>query len=103
MFPAWMKYVYKHDLDRFCRFAVNVWGCEPSLDKEKLALEGIEKTRQFFKSIGMPVNFEEIGAKKEDIPLLTKKAVAASSTGTLGGFAVLNASDIQKIYEIAAA
>ncbi|MDD4700366.1 MAG: iron-containing alcohol dehydrogenase, partial [Oscillospiraceae bacterium] len=27
VFPAWMTYVYKHDINRFAQMAVNVWGC----------------------------------------------------------------------------
>jgi alcohol dehydrogenase len=32
VFPAWMKYVYKHDVGRFARFATRVWGVEPRFD-----------------------------------------------------------------------
>ena len=30
VFPAWMKYVYKHDIKRFCQFATRVWDVEPN-------------------------------------------------------------------------
>ncbi|MGI5849700.1 MAG: iron-containing alcohol dehydrogenase, partial [Christensenellales bacterium] len=44
IFPAWMKYVYKHDIARFTQFAVRVWNVEQSFsDPEKTVLEGIER------------------------------------------------------------
>ncbi len=45
IFPAWMKYVYKHDINRFAQFAVRVWNVENSFwSPEKTAIEGIKKT-----------------------------------------------------------
>ena len=42
IFPAWMKYVYKHDVNRFANLAVRVWGCQmDEQNPEKTALEGI--------------------------------------------------------------
>jgi len=33
VFPAWMKYVYKNNLDRFVQFAVRVWNVEMNFDE----------------------------------------------------------------------
>jgi len=64
VFPAWMKYVYKMDVERFAQFANRVWGVEyKPTDLEGMALEGIEKMKTFFRSIGMPVSLTEL-----DIP-----------------------------------
>ena len=69
--PAVFKYVMDHDIMRFAKVAVRVWGCEMDFDHpERTALEGIEAFQKFLISIGMPKNFEELGAKKEDIPKL---------------------------------
>lgn len=100
MFPAWMKYVMHHDVNRFAQFAVRVWGCQMDFQyPENTAREGIEKTEQFFATIGMPVRFSGLGAKAEDIPLLVKTAGLGSRT--MGSFVKLTESDIQKIYELA--
>jgi len=101
--PAWMSYVYKHDINQFARFAVNVWGC--TLDEsnpEATALEGIRKTKAFFSAIGMPTSFAEIGAKEEDIPFLVKMSL--TETGgreALGRFVPLYAKDIEAVYRLA--
>ena len=44
--------------------APRVWCCQMDFDHpEVTALEGIEAFRSFLISIGMPKNFEELGAK----------------------------------------
>ena len=73
----------------------------PQLDDElKTALEGIQRFRQFLKSMGMPINFKELGAKEEDIPVLVEKL--GIGNGTRAGFMELTADDVTKIYKIAA-
>ncbi len=101
IFPAWLKYVMHHDINRFVQFAVRVWGCEPDKNNpEKTAKEGIEQLVAFLKSIGMPTTFAEIGAKKEDIPALVAK-IGLVNGRTLGNFVKLTAEDVTKIYELA--
>jgi len=100
MFPAWMKFVHENDLDRFVQFATRVWGVENSGDKKAIALKGIEALEKFFTSIGLPVNFEQLGAKKEDIDQLVK-VLAINTGGKFGGFVTLNMDDARKIYELA--
>jgi len=100
MFPAWMKYVYEEDIDRFVRFATNVWDIEHKGDKKETALAGINATKSFFKLIGMPINFEELGAKKEDISALVS-ILKINTGGNFSSFKKLNMEDAKKIYEIA--
>jgi alcohol dehydrogenase YqhD (iron-dependent ADH family) len=100
MFPAWMKYVMKHDVMRFAQFAVRVWGCEMDFQNpEKTALQGIERYEKFVSSLGMPIRFAELGAKAEDIPLLVK--TLGLGENTLGSFVKLTSEDARKIYELA--
>ncbi len=99
--PAWMEFVYKHNVMRFAQAAVRVWGCKMDFENpEATALEGISRFRSFLHSIGMPINFEELGAKKEDIPALVEKF--GIGDGRTGGFVALSAADITEIYNIAA-
>lgn len=101
MFPAWMKYVMDHDLDRFVQYATRIWGVEndPS-DKKGTALKGIEAYENFLLSISMPIGFKALGAKKEDIPFLVK--TAALGDRTLGSFVKLTQEDVTRIFELAA-
>ena len=93
--------VYKHDVMRFAQAAVRIWGCKMNFaDPEQTAKEGIKRFRQFLHSIGMPINFTELGAKEEDIPKLVEKF--GIGDGRTGGFVKLSSDDIAEIYRIAA-
>ena len=99
--PAWMEYVYKHDVDRFVKMATRVFGCElDEKNPENTAKAGIKAFRQFLHDIGMPINFTELAAKKEDIPVLVDKL--GIKDGQIGGFVRLSATDVANIYKIAA-
>jgi len=102
IFPAWMEFVHKHDLNRFAYFAKKVWGVNDCGNKAEMASKGIRATRDFFASLGMPINFEQIGAKKEDIDKLVKVLALNSTNRQLGWFVKLSMDDARKIYEIAA-
>ena len=99
--PSWMEFVYKHNVMRFCQMATRVFGCQMNFENpEATALEGIRRFRSFLHSIGMPINFAELGAKEEDIPALVEKfGIGRRRTG---GFVALSADDITEIYKIAA-
>ena len=97
--PAWMEYVVDHNVMRFAQMATRVFGCEMNFENPKAtALEGIRAFRRFLHSIGMPINFAELGAKEEDIPKLVEKL----NPGDGWGFVPLKAADVTEIYKIAA-
>ena len=48
----------------------------------------------------MPINFEERGAKEEDIPVLVEKF--GLGDGKTGGFVQLTSADVAEILRIAA-
>lgn len=100
VFPAWMKYVYKHDVLRFAQFAQRIFGCQMHEDNpEATALEGIQRLTDFWKSIGLPTTFEELGAKEEDIPEMVRK-VAYAADGTRGKFVPLTPDMVADVYKL---
>ncbi len=97
--PSWMEYVVDHNVMRFAQMATRVFGCEMNFENPKAtALEGIKAFRRFLHSIGMPINFAELGAKEEDIPKMVEKL----NPGDGWGFVPLKAKDVTEIYKIAA-
>ena len=99
--PSWMEYVHKHNVLRFCQMATRVFGCQMNFkNPEATAVEGIHRFRSFLHSIGMPINFAELGAKEEDIPVLVEKI--GIGDGKFGGFMELDRNDVTEIYKIAA-
>ena len=98
IFPAWMKYVYKNDIERFARFAVRVWDVESDFyDIEKVALEGIKKLENFFREIGLPVTLKEANIPHDRFDEMARKC---TEMGPVGNFIKLNKDDVLKILEI---
>lgn len=100
--PAVFKYVYNHDVMRFAKLAVRVWGCQMDFDHpEVTALAGITALENFLRSIGMPLSFAELGAKEEDIPKLVEMLCYGDGrTGSISGFVTLDTEDCTKIYKM---
>ena len=99
VFPAWMKYVYKHDLPRFAQYANRVWNVDiNTFNLEETALEGIRRTKEFFKSISMPVSLKDADIPRDRIPEMAKKG---AENGPLGQFVPLYEKDIAAILELA--
>ncbi len=100
IFPAWMTYVMKQDVSRFAQLAVRLWGVPMDFaNPEVTAREGIERLKRFLTSIGMPINFRELGAKEEDIPTMVEKLGLGEHT--MGSFYKLNSKDVEAIYRLA--
>ncbi|HHW68701.1 MAG: alcohol dehydrogenase [Epulopiscium sp.] len=101
VFPAWMKYVYKHDINRFVQFAVRVWNVEQDFfDPEKTALQGIEKLEEFFKTIGLPIRLEGLGITDDRLEEMADKGTD-SDRRTLGNFVKLGKQDVYNILKLA--
>lgn len=100
--PAWMEFVMDHDIPRFVRFAVNVMDCErDDTHPEATAREGIARLRDFFRSLGMPVTLEEIGAKAEDIPAMLEHRSKKPGGFPFGGFMKIGPSEMEAILRLA--
>ena len=100
--PAWMEYVMKHDVMRFCKVATRVWGCPMDFDNpEATAMAGIKAFRSFLTSIGMPSTIEELGATEADIEYFVK-TLGLNGKKT-GGFVGLGQEDASNIYKLALA
>lgn len=98
--PSWMEFVMSHNVMRFAQMAVRVFGCQMNFENpEVTAKEGIRAFRSFLHSIGLPVNFAELGAREEDIPELVKNL--GLGDGKTGGFVNLSSDDVAEIYRIA--
>lgn len=102
VFPAWMKHVYKNNVNRFVQFAVRVWKVEQDFeDPEKTALAGIARIEAFFKSIGLPVRLSEAGINDDRYEEMAEKCVASGGGTTVGNFVKLRKHDIVSIYKLA--
>lgn len=98
--PLWMRYVLEINPDKLVLFATRVWNIDLNIENPKeTALRGIEAFENFLHKIGMPASFEEIGARKEDIPLMVDKLLGGRETE--GNYVKLTREDVIRIFESA--
>lgn len=100
VFPAWMKYVYKHDVQRFVQFAARVWGVDPDYhNPERTALEGIRRLEEFFKRMGLPVRLSDADIPGDRIAEMAAKCTN-NDAHTVGNFVKLTQEDVLNIYKL---
>ncbi|RUA06144.1 MAG: NADH-dependent alcohol dehydrogenase [Fusobacteria bacterium] len=99
IFPAWMKYNYKANMDRFVQFATRVWNVEMNYyDPEATVLEGIKKFEEFLTSIDMPTRLSQANIDSERFEEMAAKA---TENGKIGNFVKLTKEDVVNIYKLA--
>lgn len=99
IFPAWMKYVYKRNINKFVQFASRVWDIEIDLENpEGTALEGINRLETFFKEIGLPIRLKELNIPDDRFSEMAQKCTAAAP---VGGFMKLYKEDVINILNLA--
>lgn len=100
IFPAWMKYVYQKDLNRFVQYAVRVWNVENNFQSpQRTALEGIRKLENFYHSIGLATDLKGIGIDESRLEEMAGKCVN-SDRPTVGNFVKLEKKDVLAILKI---
>ena len=87
------RFILPYGVEKFKRYAVNVWNVNPEgkTDKE-IAEEGLNKMEAWMKKIGLVMNISELGAKEEMLDDLVKSTLIME-----GGYKVLNKDDIKAI------
>ena len=81
------------------QYAVRVWGVSTEgKTQEEIVLEGIQKTEDFYHSIGLVTRLSDAGIDDHDCEIMAKKAV---SNGPLGNFKKLHYEDVLNIYRLA--
>lgn len=73
------RYIYKYGLEKFVRFAKNVWNVDADgKTADEIALEGIARLESFAKELGIPTTLRELGATED---MLLKIANSAYEGG----------------------
>ena len=99
---AWAEYSCGEHPERFVRYAREVWGITRD-DPQDAVKAGIEATVAYFKSLGMPTCFTELGIGVQEDEVLQAMANQATKGDTvrLGSFRSLNAADAAAVYRLA--
>jgi alcohol dehydrogenase YqhD (iron-dependent ADH family) len=102
VFPAWMKHVLDHDLDRFVQWSVRVWNVELDMfDKEATARAGIARLEAFFHGIGLGTTLASLKVGTDRIDEMAKKATDGD-TRRIGNFVKLDSAQVAKVLKLAA-
>lgn len=91
--PVLYRHIYKDGVERFARFAENVWKIAGNGTAEETALAGIKALAGFIKEVGLPTTFTEMGIPKDT----DFKAVADSTNITAGCCKKLTHEEILEI------
>ena len=97
LFPAWSRYIYKHNVPRFAQFARRVWDCTEEND-EAAALAGIEKMAEYFKSIGMPSKLSDFNLDESCIDRLAELCTF-NKTGTVKSYVDMDYDVVKDIFK----
>jgi alcohol dehydrogenase len=101
VFPAWMKYVYRHDVTRFAQYAVRVWNVDYSFwAPEQTVLEGIRRLENFYHSIGLPTTLKDLGINDERLAEMADKCTNFDKL-KIGNFVKLGRADVLNILKLA--
>ena len=91
VFPAWIKYVYKENIELFQRWAKNIWNAN-SVE------QAISLFQQKLKDWKAPTKLSELGIKYEELDFIASNSL---ETPTLGVVKLLNQNDVLEILKLA--
>lgn len=95
--PAWFEYILSDKtVDKFVDYGVNVLDIDKSYDKFEIAKLSIEKTRAFFKEIGLPTTLTELGIDDKNLEVMAEKA---ANEGLEYAYVPLSKQDVLNIYK----
>lgn len=90
---AYYKHILEYGLNKFRRFATEVWSVDPDGKTDRqIALEGLSAMEKWMKNIGLVMNLKNLGVTRDMIP-----GIVSSTLIMEGGYKILSADDVKKI------
>ncbi|MGN8913344.1 iron-containing alcohol dehydrogenase [Anaerofustis butyriciformans] len=90
---AYYRYICSYGLNKFKRFAVNVWGVNPkNKTDEEIAKEGLDRMEEWMKEIGLVMNIKDLGVKEDML-----EGIAKGSFIMEGGYKKLSHEEVVQI------
>lgn len=91
---AYYRYIMPYGLDKFVRFAENVWNVSPEgKSKEHIAEDGLAEMEKWMQEIGVVMNISEFGVTEADLEKLAELTLPME-----GGYKPLNRDEVIKIF-----
>lgn len=90
---AYYRHIMAAGLDKFCRFAVNVWGIDPQgKGKEELAEAGLAAMEAWMKELGVAMKITDLGVTEDMLD-----GIADGTFLMQGGYKVLTREEVLEI------
>ena len=98
--PAWMTFMAERHPRKIAQFANRVFGIPESEDLEEMSLAGVARLKHFFRFMGLPVSFKELGIEHPDIDRLAD-SLHRNKGELVGNYVKLTKEDSKEIYRLA--
>lgn len=100
IFPAWMEFTSKINPSKAKQLSIRVLGVSPNYLNDDVIALGINKLREFWKSLGLPVTMHELGVDNPDIDALVRN-LHANKGEIIGNYVPLTKDMTRQILELA--
>lgn len=91
---AYYRHIMESGLEKFKRFAVNVWDIKAEAKSdEQIAEEGLMAMESWMQELGLTMNLTELGVTEEMLPDLVKTTLVMR-----GGYKVMDPKDIEEVF-----
>lgn len=92
---AYYRHICPYGLEKFVRFAMNVWNIAPDgKTQEQIAEEGLAAMETWMKELGLVMNIKELGVNRDML-----EGLADSTLIMEGGFKLLSRDEIIEIFK----
>jgi alcohol dehydrogenase len=101
IYPAWMQYVCRQNSEKFIQFAKRLFDIDTEIvGCDQAILLGIERFRQFLKSIDMATSLRDLGVRdRSSFQAIGVSCVRSMPSGTIGNYVRLSPQDICNILD----
>ena len=87
------RHIMPYGIEKFKRFAVNVWDVDPEgKSDEHTAEEGLKAMESWMRELGLVMNISELGASEEMID-----GIADGTLIMQGGYKILDRDEVKQI------
>ena len=87
------RHIMPYGIEKFKRFAVNVWDVDPEgKSDEQTAEEGLKAMESWMRELGLVMNISELGASEEMID-----GIADGTLIMQGGYKILDRDEVKQI------
>ncbi|MFQ5952422.1 MAG: iron-containing alcohol dehydrogenase [Candidatus Omnitrophota bacterium] len=99
LLPNWMRVILKQDRQqRFLEYGINVWGVSRTEEKSDITFEAMDRTREFFDSLGLPSKLDEFKVIDEYFENMADRII--ETRPSMEHFRQLSREDIIKILDM---